>query len=123
MAPSIADAEVCQIGDLPHPGTADVYDIIIVGGGTAGVGAAIGARQAAPKARILMIESQSCLGGAATHRNVLSFCGLYTLEEKPKKAIGAIWDELKQKLLDVNATTERPVRHRGIFQVKTDNTK
>lgn len=95
----------------------DSYDVIIVGGGSAGVGAAIGARQAAPNARILVIESQSCLGGAATHRNVLSYCGLYTLEEKPKQAVGAIWDDLKRRLLEVNATPERPVRHRGVFQV------
>jgi cation diffusion facilitator CzcD-associated flavoprotein CzcO len=96
----------------------DTFDVIIVGGGAAGIGAAIGARQSAPDARILIIESQACLGGAATHRGVVSYCGLFTLNEKPRKAVGAVWEDLKRRLLEVNGTTEKPVRHRGIFQVR-----
>jgi flavin-dependent dehydrogenase len=96
----------------------NTFDVIIVGGGAAGIGAAIGARQAAPGARILVIESQSSLGGAATHRGVVSYCGLFTVEDKPRRAVGAVWEELKRRLLEVGRTTERPVRHRGKFQVK-----
>ncbi|KAH8705906.1 FAD dependent oxidoreductase-domain-containing protein [Talaromyces proteolyticus] len=93
------------------------FDIIIVGGGAAGIGAAIGARQAAPDARILLVESESCLGGAATHRGVCAYCGLFTVDENPRQAVGSIWLELKERLRAVNGTTESPVRIRGVFQV------
>src|SRR5258705_4486099 len=58
------------------------YDVIVGGGGAAGVAAAIGARRAG--ARTLLIEPGPCLGGAATMRNVLTYCGIYTNEEPPR---------------------------------------
>jgi cation diffusion facilitator CzcD-associated flavoprotein CzcO len=94
----------------------DRFDVIIVGGGAAGIGAAVGARQSAPNARILIVESQSCLGGAATHRGVVSYCGLFTVDSTPRKAVGAVWEDLRIRLTVVGATRE-PLRHRGIFQV------
>src|ERR1700761_8500831 len=93
------------------------YEVIIVGGGAAGIGAAVGARQAAPEARILLIEAEGCLGGAATHRGVVSYCGLFTIEKHPRQAVGGVWEEIRDKLLRMAGTTEKPVRHRGIFQV------
>jgi glycine/D-amino acid oxidase-like deaminating enzyme len=111
-----------SIEDLPPPNQEDLdktesFDVIIVGGGAAGVAAAIGARQAAPKARIIVLESEACLGGAMTHRGVAAYCGLYTIEDKPRQAVGAIWTDLRQRLLEVKGTTENVVRHRGVFQV------
>lgn len=95
------------------------YDVVIVGGGFAGVGAAIGARQALPEGRILLLESESCLGGAGTHRGVYSLCGLYTCTDRPQRTVGSIWDTLLGPLLEIGATHEKPTRHRGIFQVRT----
>lgn len=95
------------------------YDVIVVGGGFAGVGAAIGARQALPSGRILLIESESCLGGAGTHRGVYSVCGLYTCTDKPRRTVGTIWDSLYKRLLELGATDPNPIRHRGVFQVLT----
>jgi hypothetical protein len=94
----------------------DRFDVITVGGGAAEIGAAIGARQSAPDARILIVESQGCLGGAATHRGVVSYCGLFTIDTTPRKAAGAVWEDLSIRLTEVGATRE-PLRHRGIFQV------
>lgn len=100
-----------------HDTSSNDYDVIIVGGGTAGVGAAVGARQGDPSARILLIETEGCLGGAITHRGVVSFCGLFTLGEEPRLAIGSIWTEIRDRLRAIGGTPLEPCRHRGVFQV------
>ena len=44
------------------------YDVAVVGGGSAGTAAAIAAARCG--ARTILLEKGSCLGGAATLRNV-----------------------------------------------------
>lgn len=51
------------------------YDIVIVGGGTAGVAAAIGASNCGNS--VLLIEKTRMLGGQATNAEVGTICGLY----------------------------------------------
>ena len=46
-------------------------DVIVVGGGAAGLAAALGAKKAG--SRVLMIERNGCLGGQATNASVLSY--------------------------------------------------
>lgn len=101
----------------PNENDIDDYDTVIVGGGIAGIGAAIGAKQASPSSSVLIIESEGCLGGAATHRGVLSFAGLYSVENEPRRAVGSIWSEIHQRLVEERAAAAIPDRIVAYVQV------
>ena len=72
------------------------YDVVIGGGGTAGVAAAIGAAQAG--ARTLLIERSGYLGGEATHAGVGAFCGIYTCGEDPQKCVAGAADMILEEM-------------------------
>lgn len=90
------------------------FDVVVVGGGSAGAAAAVAAQRRG--ASTLLIEKHGCLGGAATMRNVVTYCGLYTLGETPQKAVAGFADEVIEKLASLGAVTP-PQRHRGVFVV------
>ncbi|WP_136637134.1 FAD-dependent oxidoreductase [Pseudooceanicola onchidii] len=90
------------------------HDVIVAGGGTAGVAAAVGA--AREGAKVLLLERHGCLGGAAAVRNVLTLCGLYTLGDEARMVVGGFGAEVVQALVARNAITP-PQRFRGVFSV------
>src|SRR6267142_3553978 len=103
-----------KVGMSMETGDPEVYDVAVVGGGAAGVAAAIGAAQLG--ARTLLLEQMGFLGGAATARNVLTYCGLFTLGETAKQAVRGVADDVLNGLRRLNAVTA-PIRHRGVFVV------
>ncbi|MBQ4371710.1 MAG: FAD-dependent oxidoreductase [Firmicutes bacterium] len=81
----------------------DNYDVVVVGGGSAGIAAAIGAVKTG--ARCLLIERNGSFGGQATNSNVSSYCGFFTNEETPQKAVRGVGEELINRLLEIDGCT------------------
>ncbi|MBB5917588.1 hypothetical protein BJY24_006500 [Nocardia transvalensis] len=90
------------------------YDVVVAGGGSAGVAAAVGAARTG--ARTLLIERGPCLGGAATLRTVLTYCGLYTREDPPRQVVFGVADEVLRALRRLGAVTE-PLRFTSVAVV------
>src|ERR1700737_762701 len=76
-------------------------DVIVIGGGAAGTGAAVGAGNAG--AQTLLGEAGPFLGGAATLKNVLTYCGLFTNYQK-KQAVFGVADQVLRCLRAPNSS-------------------
>ena len=85
-------------------------DVLIAGGGAAGVGAAIGAARAG--AHVLLAEHYGFLGGAATNAAVLTYCGLFANRAAPIPAVGGVGADILARLGD-KGTDIAPVRSRS----------
>jgi hypothetical protein len=73
---------------------AESYDVVVVGGGSGGIGAAIGAAQAG--ASVHLIERYPFLGGAAITSSVLSYCGFF--DQRHELVVGGVGGDLLARL-------------------------
>lgn len=72
-------------------------DVVVVGGGAAGVAAAVGAARSGVS--VCLIEQYGFLGGAATNSSVLTYCGFFDqTKEQVVRGVGQDFlDELKRQ--------------------------
>jgi len=90
------------------------FDVIVAGGGAAGVAAAVGAAHAG--AQVLLLERTGALGGAASLRGVITYCGLYTFADEPQQAVRGVAQQVIDGLEALGGIS--PVlRHRGVYRV------
>lgn len=88
----------------------DRYDVVVVGGGAAGVAAALAS--AREGARTLLVERYGFLGGAVTHSQVLTYCGFYIAGSEAARAVGGVGWELLLELRRLGLDTS-PVRSKS----------
>ncbi len=80
------------------------YDVVVVGGGTAGVSAAIGAAKTG--AKTLLIERSPYLGGEATHSGVSAFCGFYTCGDNPVRVVEGVGQLVLEEMEALGPTVD-----------------
>lgn len=84
------------------------YDVAVVGGGSAGMAAAVTAARAG--AHTLLLERYGYLGGMGTASLVHTFCGLYLLRDEPGAVLAnpGFATEMAERM--VAATGQGPIR-------------
>lgn len=80
------------------------YDVAVIGGGSAGVAAALAASRTG--AKTILVERNPYFGGEATHSQVTSYCGFYTRGEQPDQVVRGIGEEVLAGLRSYGANTE-----------------
>jgi hypothetical protein len=78
-----------------RPEMAETFDVVVVGGGAAGVAAALGAAGAG--ARVALLERTGAFGGAAVTGSVLTYCGFY--DQRHRQVVAGVG----QRFLDLLA--------------------
>lgn len=87
------------------------YDVLVAGGGAAGVGAAVAAARAG--ARVLLVERHGYLGGLATSALVGTICGLHLRREDGAVAwaVEGFPREVGERVAQAGGTRARSWRH------------
>ena len=94
------------------------YDVVVAGGGSAGVAAAVGAARTG--ARVLLVEGYGFLGGAATHSLVLAWCGFYPQRPAPRPApiVGGIATDILAGLARLGIDVAPYHSHTGNWNIR-----
>jgi 2-polyprenyl-6-methoxyphenol hydroxylase-like FAD-dependent oxidoreductase len=92
------------------------YDVVVIGGGSAGVGASVGAARTG--ANVCLVERYPFLGGAATASSVLSYCGFFDQRREP--VVGGVGEELLARLRARGACREITFKWSGNTVVMID---
>ena len=96
------------LSPLAHLST-EIYDVVVIGGGVAGLSAAISARTTG--ARVLLLERETMLGYGATGRNagILSAGVNMHIADLPPDSPGALfWPETTRVLLSLVEEAKKP---------------
>ncbi len=75
------------------------YDVVVVGGGAAGMSAAVAA--AGTGAKVVLIERYGFLGGAAANSLVLAYCGFFQKGPEPIVAVRGIGEQFLNILASI----------------------
>lgn len=95
------------------------YDVVVLGGGSAGIAAGIGAAQCGAKAIIL--ERKSSFGGQSTNSGVTTYCGFYTRGEKPSLVVHGIGKRILDTLREMGGNADYTIsRATGNVTVRFD---
>ena len=97
-------------------GADETYDVVVVGGGSGGTGAAIGAAQAG--ASVHLIERHPFLGGAAIASSVLSYCGFF--DQRRELVVSGVGGALLARLRAADAYEEITFKWSGNTVVMID---
>jgi 2-polyprenyl-6-methoxyphenol hydroxylase-like FAD-dependent oxidoreductase len=92
------------------------YDVVVVGGGSAGVAAAVGAAQIG--ASVCLVERYPFFGGAATISSVLSYCGFFDQNREP--VVAGVGELLLARLRAAGAYEEITFKWSGNTVVMID---
>lgn len=84
---------------------ADQVDVLVVGGGPAGVGAALAAARMG--AKVCIVEQFNCLGGVATSGGHNHFSLFTSWDRYDERIVGGVADEMRQRLLKGGWATYR----------------
>jgi len=81
------------------------YDVVVAGGGAAGVAAAVGAARTG--ARTLLVERYGFLGGMGTAAGVTNFCGLHAnVHGDIRQVVHGVADELLVRMAALDGLSE-----------------
>lgn len=86
----------------------DTYDVLVAGGGPAGVAAAVAAARSG--ARVALVERYGFLGGTMTAVTLGSLCGYYTVRDGAAlPVVGSFATEVADRLRDCGGAPDKPV--------------